>query len=73
MARRQRAELCQMPPPNATARVRGPESAGLPLYRSYCARIGPKTGGPGSSDCKFGVQAPIRAGAVLEQAPSARR
>src|ERR1700722_15258656 len=55
-----------MRPPNATASRECPEPAGYPAYRAIGGQIGPKACRWGSADCKLGLQAPIRAGKVLE-------
>jgi hypothetical protein len=76
IARRQRAELCQMQPANATAqrgglisRLTGPDrrigariSLKWPGIAENALQSGSWRGQTSSTDCKSGFQAPIRAG-----------
>jgi hypothetical protein len=59
-----------MPHPNATGDTRpgiGPVQPGI---QRNMQGIAPKPAGWGSTDCKLGLQGPIKARAVLEQAQS---
>ena len=67
MTHRQRAELCQMRPANATAGAWPSNRPDRGLFWKNL-EISPERGGPGSADCKLALQAPINARAMLESA-----